>query len=680
MSLAGGTQSAPTWVRLAWTGGGGPATGGMLAVGAAVWFGIAALLVVAIGTSLDEAVLAGQLLNGQTIYPEGHPHELYYRSVFSIWYRAMAVWLEVYPDPLFASFLRNVLFVGIGLVSAFVGGLVLTGRPRWGHVAAILTLAGAALPFAGTYPLTLFPRFYSDGHVGTHLAVIAVMLVVGKSRRAGPFLVGIFPVVHSALALVVWVFAGLFLLALPGAPVGAERRTFRRSALAGVLVSALLIVGAKLAAPDALHPPYDVFGEASVLRGHFFEFFDDHRQPIAARLGSPAYLVGPLLFFALLGLLDRCRSPGRGVEGGTVASLGVFGALSYGAVLVGSLCRGVPGWIGDTATMLMPGRFSNLGAVALVPLAAAVLGGREDALEPGERGTLGLVSVLALGATAVGGLLSASSMQDEALAATFAPALALSIVPLGGPPDRRGRWIAAAAALFTTLALRVGGRPGAALLFGAFLLACLAAPWVVRRVVGRVPGRAVPAAVALGTLLALGAVATLRTWRNRAPIERTAAIQWSRESAFDEELLRWLEANVDPTEPLMVPTMSGVGDTPWRWRLRHPTFFNLDTIWMMSYVPELAPTIAAMLADLYDIDMGDRAALEAISDDGFLRYETETWYPSWDARSPGRWREIGARWGLRYVLAPTHRPPMLPAVLEGADWSLFEIPGRRDAR
>ena len=140
---------------------------------------------------------------------------------------------------------------------------------------------------------------------------------------------------------------------------------------------------------------------------------------------------------------------------------------------------------------------------------------------------------------------------------------------------------------------------------------------------------------------------------------------------FDRELSRWLAAHSRPGEMILPAIMP---QTKLQPRTGHPVLMEAESLYLMSYMPSLAPAIGAMTRDLYGVDYADRDQIEHISRNGRLGLSFPCWSEAWKNRKRHEWQALGRKYGFRLALAPSEAPLDLPVVLPGPFWSLYEIP------
>jgi hypothetical protein len=105
----------------------------------------------------------------------------------------------------------------------------------------------------------------------------------------------------------------------------------------------------------------------------------------------------------------------------------------------------------------------------------------------------------------------------------------------------------------------------------------------------------------------------------------------------------------------------------------HPVLMEIETLYLMTYMPSLAPVLGSMSRDLYGIDYTSPALLGQAAPDGRLQVDSPAWLAAWRVRSREDWRSLGRKYSFRLVLSPTKTPLALTAVLPGPLWTLYRI-------
>lgn len=622
--------------------------------GALVFFGFAALFVALFGPRLDELLQPAQIITGAVTYPAGHPHLRFYTGVYSLLDYLAAGLLFVVRDVRTAGAILNVLFLGLSGYVPFVAAALLTGRASWGYVAGAFVLLGSTLRLEGTYPMYVFPEYFTNGHVGAHAGVLAMVLLLHRRWRAGAVLIGLLPAVHGAVGVLIWAWTGLHFL-LSGAPARGERRAFAGWVAAGLAGCAALagLIAWRTSGIDAASPYVPAMDTDLVYRA-FTDHTDAHRRPFDPF--SFGYLVNPAVFFALAGgLLLRARA----ALGATrVRGLLLFGLVIWGAVYAIRTLSFLDLPVPTPLNVLMFNRFSNLSALLLVPLAIAALGaesGRRQ--EPASSLIVLLPSLLLAG----GGLLA---LVNHALAVRNLLIALVALVFAAWLTGSRGRERGAILALGALVAASMLPMFPATNVLLYYLLAlagaCMILSFRAIRPLGALAGRHARM-VLLCTAAAAGGIGALFASRAvGADIVPTA---------FDAQLREWMRQNASQDD-LILPAIAYP-------RLQivsgNPVLMEWHTIYLMSYWPGLAGTIGTMARDLYGIDYTEAPQL-AQACGGRLFLYCSVWDHAWENRTRAEWSALAGRYGFHFVLAPAATALDLERVFEGERWALYTIP------
>lgn len=633
------------------------------------WLVYAVVHVGVSGAVLDETVIAGQVIAGDVVYPAGHPHDVYFKTTFSLSHFVSAAVLRAGFDVESASFLRNVLFLFLSAVTPFLAALALTRRVVVGHAATVLTLLGAAASLGGLYPVWVFPDFYSNGHVGLCLAVCLVAVTsLGWWRTAG-LLFGLLPSLHGAMALAAWAALALVSLMRLRRGEGIPPRRFFVGAAAGGAVS--LGLGVYLAffttiAPAA--PPFETGLATSTVRETLM--VTGHRGAIP--WSHVGYWLNPVLFAAaaaLVGVLARRRDDAtrRALE-----AFLILGAVGWLIVVAMDVWRRV-GSPPEALVILMPGRFSNLTQALLVPLAAAAVYHGSRALPPRRRLFLGA----GLGVTLAGLALAASGVLVDgggpvarhALPLVLGAAVGLGVLrwkQFGG--GRRAVLAAAALAVAgSQIPLWASGRMA---LYSLVAVGAVAATGVFAgRWSHRIPA-GLPAVARVAPLVAAAVVAAATVQGRRVDFMDPSRVRWDVVSDDDRALRRWFEQYSDRDDLVL---------TPWVWRLPEaqgkygrPVLVKFETPWFSTYRPDLAPMIDVLVEELYGVEFPPPGRYGEVQGD-----PTSVWNPVWErawtSRSAEEWRRLSDRFGFRHVVAPSNWTLSLDAAFVGPEFSIYVI-------
>ncbi len=641
--------------RLVWTGGAGTPMGGMLAAGALVWCAYAMLQLAVDGPVLDEALVPAQIITGAVSYPAGHPLAVFCAGANSLSYWLAAATWRLWPDAWALSASRNVVFLFASAFTPFALACVLTARPAWGHVAAVLTLSEAATRFIGVYLLWVFPGYWSSGHLGIHAAVLAAVLLVAGCVRSGALLLGVMPVLHIAMTLVAWPWAALYLLAR------VRGRAWRPIVVwggVGLVVCAAVVSATTLLVPDVPPvPPYDAVADGARIFETFEATTDPHRQPI--RLLSSAYLTSPIAFALLAALVTA----GAGARDRLWLLLP--GIIAWAYVVGARVLEAMPGGAPFLVQATMPGRYANLAVLYLLPLTVTAFVDATARLATDARRMAHVLLAALLVAEVALVLVDRRLAVGHLLWAAWGLLLAIESAAADTTARRRLVVAGGAALAASLLVLRVRtGEVGV----GAFV-AGLAAGAVGLRLAPHVPwlgwlsrDRVLAAAVVVAAVVGLRGPYVANGWD--AGSERM--------SAWDARLAAWLATNATPGEPLLTPVWP---PTALQAKTGHPVLIDSLTLLTMTYMPPLAAPIGTMVRDLFGIDYADPARLRDVVDaEGLLRPANPAWLAAWAVRSCPDWVRLGARYGVHLVLSPHATPLHLPAQLTGDAWTLYAIP------
>lgn len=613
----------------------------MLAVGALVWLTYAVAWVVMRGPVLDEAVVAAPIITGALAYPAGHPNAVVYRHAPALSYQLAALQWAIVPNPWLLAATRNVLFLFLSTFVPFAATLACTRRPAWGHVAATLTVSETGCSLIGVYLMWVFPGVYSTGHLGIHLAVLAVVLVVAGLGRTGGFLAGLLPVVHGPMTLVAWP-ALMGLLAWTRVP----RRAVLTGATAGMLVAAVVVATiAWRTAGDASSALYAAGADGPVVLATYTASTDPHRQPFP--VWSSLGVVGPTALVVLTGLALAVGESDRLVRAGVVA-LGGLGVIAWGWVLGTRGWQAFAGGLPAPVLALIPGRYANLAMLLVLPLATTVLAVSSGAAPWIAVALLGLEAGLAIGARR----LAFAMLLWVVLGAAVGSAV-------GGRGLRRSA--AVAGALAVSAALAMGGD------WRAFAAAALVSAVVATLV----RGDAWASPLAHRALAIACVVAALAAMRGpHVPNEWDAGS--GRRSADERGLATWLAAHAPADAMLVAPLWPPTWLQP---KTGHPVLVDTMTLANLAYFPSTASAAGRLVRDVFGIDYADPAAVDRLRGvDGMLRPTSPVWTAAWAARDCAGWRRLGATYGFRHVWAERAHPVRLPVAWSGTGWALHEVP------
>jgi hypothetical protein len=669
--------------------------------GAGLWLLFCVVAVALRGVRWEETYEHALMITGNVPYPDGHPSYVYARNVFSLQSYASALLLSLVDSPLLINGLRNLLHLCFTTIPVFLMGAWCTGSVRWGHAAAVLVLVGVHQDFQSYYPMVPWPNMYGIGQIGMGCALLALSLIIAGKARAAGFLLGLMVAVHIgqlpvvlavALLAAAWHYrqGGLALI-----------RTGAAGFCAGLAVSLVFLVVQqflfKVPLPSA--PPYGAEGDVHAIWHGYSSLYDIHRffprfNPFAHSL----ILMFAALLFGAEAAWREYRSQGRP---------GTF-ALIFAYILI--VCLTV--WVsmalhramGDQVPFLllgwMPYRLTNHLAPILLVLVLSLFADGAG-VNPRWRGAV-VVLVLAMLLGALVPFLKDRMRDDgyESFIENPVPIfylLAGAAAMLAAGRSSGGRWgigLGVILALTTWIALdrQLGTTPlfARTLEVGVCVVLPLLLGVVFRK--GALPSLLTGLAVGLPFLalasyhqfgtafVAIGAILSgvgylvcgLRPPRFAMPAALFAlllllplAALLDREYRFREHLplsefqqrVKSYLAEKGEEDALLVPPY---WDIEWLSRTRHPIMSDYQTAHHMTYMPALAPSIKKMHEEVY-ADPIDRA-----DEDGQLNV--------WRERTLGEWRELGAAYGFRYIIAPEWVAPDLPKVIELEHEGLYRIP------
>jgi hypothetical protein len=592
----------------------------LLGLGACLVF--CALGVAARGVRWDETYEHAQVLAGLVVYPAAHPLPLYLAKAFSL----QTLWSTLLADMGLGAAvvcgLRNFLFLCASVMPVYFLTLALTRRVMFALAAAVLTMQGVLLAFDGSYPLMVWPELYSNGHIGTGMAVLTLAAIAAPWPRAALLLLGLMPGVHVGQAPLLFVLVPVLLVWLRFRPEAGALRGAWRWGVAGFGVSVLGYMLYRVRyATDAPIPPG--LGDAAVILRAFTEQLDLHRWPPGVNLWWMMLAVLVLTYVSLLRADWTMRWPWAVLAcytGGVILLIAVVVGLQrlFGASL--------PVWV----LQWMPYRLGN----HLPPILLA--------------GTLTLL---------------AQSRHGSYIAAMAI--LAGIVTPyLGGwlPNDLYTGYLAQGEGIVFLLTgaafgvLYPGFRALAVLLDVALLLTfyvhqfgatCMALGWLAA---SYWPGQRRLPEVAFVVLLVLAAAQMLlNQFRVHDTLPRTALEQAISDHTASRPLSQ--RAILAPPETYALQMRTGA-----------PVLIEAATLSFLSYVPTLGPRTNALCADLYGF------RLDAPG------FDLGRWRTVWPERSAEDWKALASVYDFHGVLAPVDVPLALPEVARTEAGVFYRIP------
>lgn len=659
-----------------WTGGDAVSLPRMLSAGALVWAVYSAVAVLAHGVVLDEVIMPAQIIAGAVHYPPGHPHLVFYPQAYSLPNYLWALLWKLLPNTLILSATRDFLFIFFTVYAAFAFPVVLLRRPSWGHLAAVITVTEAGLRIQGFYPIWVFPNFYSHGHLGLQLAALTVALLLARCWGLGGFLLGLMPALHAAMALVLWPWSFLYLLFSHERPRGHERSRLFAAVGAGVAFCAALAFFLFFQPRDnGTHSPYFGGMDGELILRNFNVYSDYHRRPFP--FFHPGYFLNLLSFSILGGILlanasqQQPQKPGF-VDRQSAFWVLLFGGLAWAWVYAARVLHLLAGAFPRIFEQVMPNRLSNFSTLLLVPLAVVALGAIVSGMrESPATLTLALVTI-ALGGTGI--LLWFVGISPwhfldiiprHLLFGFWGLLFAADLFAHWPQPRRRLISLAAAATLAGAIILSPSQSISRVAFVAGYLLTLAILGVGVRLFESRLAsGRwklLLQPALLLGMLLTCSA--SLPGYR----LDRNG---WDRLTRSDRELKDWLDKYAAPDEPVLTPP---VPRAELQTKTGHPVLMELETLYVMTYMPRLAPVIAGMMRDLYGVDYSDTVQLPRLAVRGRVDLET-VWIEIWKNRTREDWQALARKYHFRLVLSPVTTTLKLPESFRSGGWILYSIP------
>lgn len=655
-----------------------------LMYGAFIWAIYSILQVAWNGIIIDESVIAAQVITGAVKYPPGHPHGMYYQGIYSlIHYLAAVVWW-LKPSPLIISAIQNSVYLFLSTMAAYAMTLVLTRRAFWGYVATVIVLFESYRRFQGVYPLSVFPQIYSNGHLGLQIGVLIAALLLNRMWKISGLLLGLFPSLHAIHALLLWFWSAIYLWF--------ERSIYNRSLIKnmlifftiGLIISGGLALIIVLMAPDSAAVfPYNGEGNGALIREQFILRTDAHRR--ALPLFSFAYMVNPAAFFCL-GAVVWYRSKYQHNEKnnpdlpGMVAWIMFLGAIVwvyiYGTSILSKSGVALP----DLVIISMPGRFSNLTAVLLVPITIAGMSATLKSIQrPMNLIGLGFLGVLILGTA----IFSASEVftYEEMIRYEVSRNFLFLIWGIFFGFEFFAGFRDSIHRVVTILAFTIIG--GMLSLFldttyvALYFVLLTFATWAtlqLSRILAKTLNAREYIVKIIEILLVIGlslSAAVALPDRDRFRLE-PGYIRWDMLSDYDQKLKEWLKVNASRDE-LILAYIGPLPRTEAQAKLTQPVLLELKTLWIMSYKPDMSAVIGMMVRDLYGVDYSKPEKLKALFKSEKVSVWSPVWKKIWKDRTRNEWLALGKRYNFRLVISLTSVPLNLPAKLKGPRWTLYTI-------
>ncbi len=652
-----------------------PRTDGMRELRPALLGGALALLVFVCASAIvnpivvDETLGSGAVLAELPPYPAGHPHVHFYERAFSLGNHVTAWALEwgVHRDAI--SLVRNGLALFLALFAPYAAALCFTRRMSLAIAAAVLAALEAPCAYDGLYPVLVFPDIYSHGQIGQSLAVLVAVAWIGGASRTAGFLTGAMPMLHAGvfppLVLFTWLYLGL----ARGRPRGRELRRALVAVGLGMAACALFYWRTRVGIEPAVAiGPYAVPGGDPSAAFGFVALTDFHRQvPDFARFGYFAH--GLALVGLALAVLRGGRELGERSNGADAAARWglVLALVAWGYTLAGAALQRLE-VLPHVVLMAMPSRVTNLSTILLAPLTVLAWQRALDRLTAPARAALWTLAGMAAVALAVWLWFRGPwTVRDHVLA--FAWGCVLGAGAAAWPAARRtaiGCTLALAAAC-VLFALEYPQPPRHLALGAGFVLAVLfaLASRALREPLLAVATRAAPGLALTGGVLA--ACANIPT-RHADFGKQFRCDVLSRD---DRHMIAWMSANVGPEEPLVTAAWVRL---EMQQKTAHPVLVETETLWMLTYMPELGAAVGPMVKDFFEVDYTDAQAVLAISGGGRLALTDPHWSRVWRERSAARWGELAETYDFELVVSPQDTPLQLPCVVDGERVDLYRVP------
>ena len=618
---------------------------------------------------VDETLGSGAVLARMPPYPQGHPHIHFYERAFSLGNHVTARALSLGIEREWISLARNGAALFLALFAPYVAALLFTRRATFAVGAALLAALEAPCSYDGLYPVLIYPDIYSHGQLGQSLGVLIALAWIGGAVRTAGFLTGALPMIHAGLFPPVAAFMVLFL--------GFSRSRPRGQRLRGALASFALgfagCVAFYIASRSDLSPavavgPYAApDGDPAAGLG-FVRCTDFHRQvPNLLAFGYTFHFiaVAALGFVALRGgreLGERSNGSAAALRWGLVLA-----SLAWGYTLGCAAAQQV-GLLPYPLLMAMPSRVANLSTILLAPLTMLVAQRLVGELEVRARALTWIVlGLLALAVTICIVERAPWAPRDHVM--TLLWGVLLGIGAARWREARRTALFCAVGLAVLVLAMRTGYPHPARYLS---LLAGFAAAFGALAAMRFVPPALGPSLERAGIGLALGGgvLAALAQLPKRG-IDFGGQFRCDVISRDDQRMIDWMRANVAPDEPLVTPVWVRV---EMQQKTAHPVLVETETLWMLTYMPELGSAIGPLIRDFFEVDYADEAAVRVISGGGRLTLKNPHWTRVWRERSVARWTELAQQYDFELVVSPQDTPLQLPCVVDGERFDLYRVP------
>lgn len=619
----------------------------------AVWIGFALIAVLVRGIRWDETYEWAQILLGQVVYPENHPHHRYVHAVFSIQPYVAAVLVWLYPGPAFLSYARNVASLALILVPIYLFAARLGGRAWAGHAAVAFALCGTLQPFETTYPLRIWPHPFSNGPIGTGWALLTVYALVFRHWRWAALLLCSLPAVHLGQFPPVLAAAGVALYFAWRSNTLPTMKRIALPAIIGALAPLTTFVLVWINRPDSsIAGVYASDADPLEIWRNYKEvwYHTTLHGGLHSFLLSTVAVVAALL---LLTVLLRTRVVESGAPVWTLLSfvgataLGVYIPMTIHFALGIDTPWIVLGWV--------PYRTANMIPPLLLAITIALLARhRQDASIAAL--LLAVVAVYAAG-DSIGAELWTRYVTDREWALLLLIGCAFGcLLTLRDAKEHK--------ALSVTLVVAWCALVAVHQFAAAILAAGIVAGWALQRSRNRLPAQeaaahparmGMPIAIIV-TLIAIFAV----EWnaRNAAPVDGFDVPMAG--SALDPDLLAYLDAHARLDAIIVTDNYAPF----FQARLQRPVMAHWMTDSFAIYTPRFGPGIQKILRDIYGIEYG-------VSPEGSVPRQPQAWREVFESRSALEWAALAQQYGVEFVLVPADMDLSMPGVWKSESLTLY---------
>ncbi len=593
--------------------------------GVVAWMLICVAAVWMRGVQWDETFEHAQVITGQVPYPDGHPLVRYCQTAYSVQTTLSVLMLKAGLGPMAVCGFRNVVVLVSSVLPAFLLGALLTRRALWGHVAAVLTMAGVYLEFDGSYPLMVWPSLYSNGHIGGGVALIVLFLIVAGHVRAGFLMAGLMPAIHAGQAAPVLGIAALMLAWLWWRK---ERKAAVQAVVFGAVGAGLTALFFIIASSNALPPPtsgpyYSTIDAHAVWSGYTW-LHDLHRR--FPPMNGQIMLIGTLILASVAAWRERDPLRPRAWLLMYIAGIAaaVWTLMAIHAHMGPSMPFALIGW--------MPYRLINHVPPILLAIIIVTL--------VNHRAAIVFVPVLAflilepLYPHAFGPDFTRRYLADGQLIMFALYGISLGFLLISNCPKL----------FWAVFALPIILAP-----FHQFGAAWLAVGLISAYIIHRFPAPRVPR-YALVSLMILEGVSLLAPqWYKRRdlPVD-----------AFSRQVSNYLVAKGEPNALLVYPPDAFLPQA----KTGHPILAENSTPSLISYAPNIAPSIEKIYNDIYGISF----MLKTVP-------ITNDWQQVWTARTRTQWQALANEYNFHHIVAPSDIPLDLTPILTDRANTLYSI-------